>query len=80
MPRKIAGAMALIAFALCLVMGIEAENDFSTTLVRALKALAVTFMVGWIIGMMAQRMLEENLSPPVKKPENDKSKPSAQDR
>ena len=80
MPKRIAGAMALIAFALCLVMGIEAENDFSTTLSRALKALAVTFVVGWLIGTMAQCMLEENLSPPAEKPEKDASKPKVLDR
>lgn len=34
MVRRIAGIMALIAFTLCLVMGILAENGFATTLLR----------------------------------------------
>ena len=80
MPKRIAGAMALIAFALCLVMGIMAENDFSTTITRALKALAATFIIGWAIGSMAQRMLEENLASTIKKSEIQESKSPVQDR
>ena len=62
MTRRIAATMALIAFALCLVMGIVAENDCATTLSRALTAMVVTFFVGLVVGAMAQRMLDENLS------------------
>lgn len=72
--------MALIAFALCLVMGIAAENNFSTTLVRALKALVAMFVLGWIVGAMAQRMLDENLDAQEKKTENEESKTPAEDR
>ena len=72
--------MALIAFALCLVMGIVAENDFATTLSRALKAMFVTFFVGLVIGVMAQRMLDENLSDQPKSEELEESKSTPQDR
>lgn len=80
MVRKIAGAAALVAFALCLAMGISAENNFTTTLSRALKAMAVTFFVGLIIGTMSQRMLEENLSDQAKKPRIDESNSTPGDR
>ena len=74
MVQKIAGALALIAFALSLVMGIMAENGLATTLARGLKAMLVTFIVGLAIGAMAQAMLNENLSAAEKKPEIDESK------
>ena len=74
MVRKIAGTLALIAFALCLIMGLMAENPLATTLARGLKAMLVTFFVGLLIGSMAQAMLNENLSDAAKKPEIDESK------
>jgi K+-transporting ATPase A subunit len=80
MVRRIAATMALIAFALCLVMGIVAENDCATTLSRALMAMLVTFFVGLIVGAMAQRMLDENLSDQAKNEEIKESKSSPVDR
>jgi len=80
MIRRIAATMALIAFALCLVMGIVADNDLATTLARGLKAMFVTFFVGLAVGAMAQRMLDENLSDAEKKKEFEESKSTPQDR
>ncbi|MDB5355881.1 MAG: hypothetical protein JWN24_2334 [Phycisphaerales bacterium] len=80
MPSRIAAVMALIAFALCLLMGMGAENTLSTTLVRALEAMGVTFVVGLAIGTMAQKMLDENLSAGEKKSEIEESKPAPRDR
>jgi hypothetical protein len=62
MTNRIAGALALLAFAACLLIGgIHAGNPFSTTVVRALVAMAGTYVVGLIVGAMAQRMLDENI-------------------
>lgn len=62
MPQRIAASLALIAFMLCLLVGaLEADNTFTTTVGRALLAMAGTFVVGWTLGAMAQRMIEENL-------------------
>jgi uncharacterized membrane-anchored protein YhcB (DUF1043 family) len=80
MTRRIAATMALIAFALCLVMGIVAENDIATTLSRALLAMLGTFFVGLIVGAMAQRMLDENLSDQAKNEENKARKSNTVDR
>jgi len=52
---------ALVVFSLCLVLGMRAENTFSTTVARALVAMAGTFVVGLVLGSIAQRMLDENL-------------------
>jgi len=59
---RIAAAMSLIAFAICLLIGgLEADNGFTTVVGRALAAMAVTLVIGLIVGSMAQRMLDENL-------------------
>ncbi len=80
MTRRIAATLALIVFALCLVMGIVAENDLGTSLSRGLKAMFVTFFVGLALGAMAQRMLDENLSDLEKKKEIEESNSTPQDR
>jgi NhaP-type Na+/H+ or K+/H+ antiporter len=60
-PKRFAGACALIVFAFCLVLGIRADNTFSTTVGRALVAMAGTFAIGLALGWAAQRMLDENI-------------------
>src|SRR5688500_17678199 len=61
MTRRLAAATSLVAFALCLMAGIAAENTLSTTLSRALVAMVGTLVVGLVVGAMGQRMLEENV-------------------
>ena len=61
MSRRLAAATSLVAFALCLMAGIAAENTLSTTLSRALVAMVGTLVVGLVVGAMGQRMLEENV-------------------
>lgn len=73
--------MALTVFALCLVIGgVQADNTFATTVTRALTAMACTFVIGLVLGAMAQRMLEENLSGEQKKSRNPSPKPAGEDR
>jgi hypothetical protein len=61
MPNRVAAVMALVVFAACLLIGMRAENTFATTVARALFAMAGTWVIGWIVGTMAQKMLDENL-------------------
>ena len=62
MTKRIAAIASLIAFAVCLIAGgFEANNPFTTTVSRALEAMAATWVVGMIVGAMAQKMLDENL-------------------
>ena len=61
MPNRVAGVLALIAFAAFLVAGMAASNPFGTTVSRALLAMAATFVIGLVLGSMGQRMLDENL-------------------
>ena len=62
MVRRLAATMALVAFTLCIVAGWQAENPFSTIVTKALFALVVTFVVGLVVGTMAQKMLDENMA------------------
>lgn len=62
MPKRLAGACAILAFAVCLVIGaFQADNPFATAVLRALAAMGGTFVVGLLVGAMAQKMLNENL-------------------
>ena len=54
--------MGLMSFVVCLIVGtFQADNPFTTTVSRALVALVGTMCVGMLVGMMAQKMLDENL-------------------
>jgi hypothetical protein len=60
--------MALVVFAVCLLIGgLQAGNPFTTTVIRAIVAMAGTLVVGLVIGGMAQKMLDENIQSEEKK-------------
>jgi predicted MFS family arabinose efflux permease len=84
MARKIAACCSLLVFAVSILLGLQAENSFSTTLSRALLAMAATFAVGLVIGTMAQKMSEEksarDLSGAKKKIEESPAEIGANDR
>ena len=63
MALRIAVTISLLAFTVCLIAGgIEADNPFATTVWRALLAMGSTLVIGLIVGVMAQKMLDENLA------------------
>ena len=73
MPQRLAAILALLVFSVCLVIGgLETGNTFTTTVARALGAMAGTFVVGLLLGSMGQKMLDENLKPMLKDSEADK--------
>ena len=81
MPQRIAAMLALVAFALCLVAGaLGAGNTFATTVARALGAMAGTFVIGLALGLMAQRMLDENVRAHEEKLKNEETKVEPSDR
>ena len=57
-----AAALALVVFAVCVIAGMGAGNSFETVLTKALGAMAATFVVGMVVGVMAQKMIDENLA------------------
>ena len=72
MARRMAGAMSMIVFAVCLLAGLSAGNPPATILYKALVAMIGTLVVGLLVGVMGQKMLDENikaLKPPDPLPE-----------
>jgi hypothetical protein len=67
MVRKVAAALALLMFAVCVGAGLNAGNTFSTVLSNALLGMGAAFGVGLVVGAMAQKMLDENLASEAKK-------------
>ena len=62
MVRRTAATLALLAFAVCILAGLSAGNSTATVLSDALAAMGVTFVVGGVVGAMAQKMLDENVA------------------
>jgi NhaP-type Na+/H+ or K+/H+ antiporter len=75
MATRVAAALALIAFALCLVIGIGASNSFATTLQRALVAMGGTLVVGLVLGAIAQAMVDENVKSETERLKNESPDP-----
>jgi hypothetical protein len=72
MARRMAAALSMIVFAVCLLAGLGAGNPPATILYKALVAMIGTLVIGLLLGAMAQKMLDENikgLKPPEKQPE-----------
>jgi uncharacterized membrane protein len=72
MARRMAAAMSMIVFSVCLLAGLSAGNPPATILYKALVAMAATLVIGLLVGAMAQKMLDENvkaLKPPETTPE-----------
>lgn len=80
MPRRLAVAVALIVFGVCLLSGLMAGNSFDETIRRALVAMFVTLALGLVIGAMGQKMLEENLKQLEKKSQSSEAKQEPSDR
>lgn len=77
MPTRLASALSLVVFALCLLIGgVAAGNPFGTTVLRALAAMAGTFVIGLVIGVMAEIMLKESVAAPTSAPDVGKLKNS----
>ena len=63
MPSRFAASLAILAFALCLIIGVvQADNTFLTTISRALVAMVGTLVVGFIVGHAGQRMIDERVA------------------
>ena len=53
--------LSLIAFATAALRGLMAGSDFEGTMHSALMILALFFALGWIIGELARRVVEEQV-------------------
>lgn len=61
MAKRMAGVLSVVVFAFCLLLGLRAGNPFSTIVSRALVGMAGTYVVGLVLGAVAQRMVDENM-------------------
>ncbi len=81
MPQRLAAVMALLVFAVCLIAGgISAGNPFTSTVVRALEAMAGTFVIALILGFMGQKMVQENVNSGKRNLPELEAKPKPSDR
>ena len=81
MPQRVAAILSILAFAMCLLVGgLQADNPFTTTVSRALEAMLGTFVIGLIVGSMAQKMLTENVNTPEKISKDLQAKTEAKNR
>ena len=81
MIHRLAASLALVAFAVCLVVGgLHAGNPFSTTVLRALVAMGGMYVIGLVIGWIGQKMLDENLKSDEEKLKNGQTKTEGTDR
>jgi len=80
MPQRLAAILALIAFAVCMLVGLQADNSFTTTVGRALVAMFVTLVIGLVVGCMVQSMLRETQAVRDGKTEKSATETGPQDR
>jgi len=57
----IAGCFALAAFAVAIVAGLASGNAASSILVRAILALVACYPLGLMIGLIAQRVIQDHI-------------------
>lgn len=81
MVIRLAVTLALLAFATCLLVGgLEADNGFAVTVLRALQAMVATLVIGLIVGSMGRRMLQENIAAGKENLKNDSGRVGGGDR
>jgi hypothetical protein len=59
--KVIASCFALTAFAAAVALGVAAGNSAGTILLRALVTLAVCWPVGFLVGRLAEHIVELNI-------------------
>lgn len=61
MGYRIAASFSMLVFAITVVNGIRLGNSFATTIWRGLQGMILAYIIGLVIGWIAQKMLDENL-------------------
>ncbi|MCZ6836934.1 MAG: hypothetical protein O7G85_14250 [Planctomycetota bacterium] len=59
--RVIAGCFGLAAFGIALVTGLASENPATIILTRAIFAMVVCYPIGWIVGLLCQRIIDDHI-------------------
>ncbi len=61
MAQDYAVRLALVAFATATIQGLVTRSAFEPALKLALGAAAACYVLGWLCGEMARRIVEENV-------------------
>ncbi|MEM6561838.1 MAG: hypothetical protein AAF656_09565 [Planctomycetota bacterium] len=62
MPVRIAAILSLVCFVACLLAGtIFGDNPLETVVLVALQGMAATFVIGYVVGMMAGVIVREKV-------------------
>ena len=77
--QRYAGALALIAFAAVCVQGVVTGQAFATVLARALVGLAAFAVLGYLVGGLARRAVEESVKAETDQREQAAAEPHAAD-
>ena len=67
MAHDYAARLALIAFATAVIQGLATRAAFEPALKLALTAAAAAYILGWLCGEMARRIVEESVQPVIDK-------------
>jgi hypothetical protein len=59
--KVVGGILGTVAFSVACVVGLLAGNDMTTVLSRALMAMLIFFVVGFIIGVMGRSLINEHM-------------------
>ena len=59
--KVIAGCAALAAFGVAVIAGLANHNSASLILTRALIAMVLCYLVGWIIGLICRHVLDDHV-------------------
>ena len=60
--RIIASIFALVSFAAALFIGVAANNSFNTIVLRAILTMGICYLVGRVIGALADRAVQEHIA------------------
>jgi len=59
--KVVGGIMGTVAFSVACIVGLIAGNDATTVLSRGLMALLIFFVIGFGIGLMARKLIDEHM-------------------
>ena len=63
MPTQLCGAgLAFLAFSVSLIIGLWVNNPFVTVVLRALWVLALFYILGCLLSIIGQKVIQENFN------------------
>jgi len=57
----VGGCFAMCAFSVAVLAGLTASNGATTILIRAILAMIICYPLGWIVGVICRRAIDEHV-------------------